>query len=332
MTITISEQVYFDLFTDTVECSHHPDPDDVFDIVHKYPKALGQGYWREIQLREGLVLEIGNFQLSDRLITASSEQTKDWLDYHFHFSGEHHDQYRAIGGGGYAFRGSGLNPKKTTDSSDKNLYLEVIISIAPELIYSIAGNQEGLLIPALQPWIKQPDQQYYYRCGTATATMQSIARQIIQCPYRGIAKRLYLESKALELMAILVTQEIEFQDSDCKTHALKPDTVERIYHAREILLRKLDNPPSLFELSKQVGLNSRALKEGFRQVFGKPAFSYLHHYRLEQARQLLETEEMKIAEIAANVGFASRSHFAEAFRKKFGFNPKEYQMQRKKFF
>ncbi|MEH1833251.1 MAG: hypothetical protein V7L29_14540 [Nostoc sp.] len=41
-----------------------------------------------------------------------------------------------------------------------------------------------------------------------------------------------------------------------------------------------------------VKLNEYALKRGFLQVFGKPLFGYLHDYRLEQARQLLETGEI----------------------------------------
>jgi transcriptional regulator GlxA family with amidase domain len=85
-------------------------------------------------------------------------------------------------------------------------------------------------------------------------------------------------------------------------------------------------------LTDLVGLNSRKLKEGFRICFGQPAFSYLRNYRLEQAKQLLETQDMQIAEVASAVGFSNCSHFAEAFRKKFGINPKSYQIQFKKFF
>jgi hypothetical protein len=35
MTISISQQGYEDLFTETVEHSQHPDPDDGLDIVYK---------------------------------------------------------------------------------------------------------------------------------------------------------------------------------------------------------------------------------------------------------------------------------------------------------
>ncbi|NEU76146.1 helix-turn-helix transcriptional regulator [Hassallia byssoidea VB512170] len=329
MTITLSQQAFDELFQETVERSQHPDPDDVLDVVYKYPRRLGQGYWRVIQLRQGLELIIGNLQMRDRMITTHPEQENDWLEYHFHFSGEHYDKYRTVGAGEYSFVGSGLDPKQTSDCSDKNSFLEVNILMQAESLYSFAANQDGQLPQALQPWIRQSHQTYYCRCGTATPAMQTAARQILKCPYQGIAKRLYLEGKALELMGMLVAQEIEINDGN-KLHTLKPDVVERIYHARDILLKRLSNPPSFMELSRAVGLNDYLLKQGFRQVFGTTAFSYLHDYRLEQARQLLVNGDMRVSEIANIVGFISHSYFTTAFRKKFGFCPKEYQMQQKK--
>ncbi|MEH2182896.1 MAG: AraC family transcriptional regulator [Nostoc sp.] len=39
-----------------------------------------------------------------------------------------------------------------------------------------------------------------------------------------------------------------------------------------------------------------------------------------------------MCEVARIIGFASRNHFAATFRNKFGINPKEYLIQRKRFF
>lgn len=326
MTITISLQAYDELFQD-VEI-RHPDPDDLLDVLYKFPQPLGQGYQREIELRPGLVLTILDMQLRNQMILAAPER-EHWLEYHFHFSGEHQDESTSIGGRQYIFCGSGLAPKETGNYLDRKPFHEIFIHMAPELLRSFTGDSAGQLPSELQPLIRQSDQEYYCRSGTATLTMQTVAQQILQCPYRGIAKRLYLESKVLDLMGILIGQEVEIRDDKANHISLKPDVVERAYHAREILLQRLDNPPSLVELAQMVGLNSRALKEGFRACFGQPVFSYLHQYRLEQARQILETEDMKVSEVAELVGFGDRSYFAKAFRKKYGFNPKDYQMQRK---
>ncbi|MEH2182997.1 hypothetical protein [Nostoc sp.] len=89
MTITISEKAFDELFEETVEPCQYPDPDDVLDVVCKLPQWQGQGYWRNIQLRQGLVLTIGNFQMCDRTIVTFTEHESNWLDYHFHFSALH---------------------------------------------------------------------------------------------------------------------------------------------------------------------------------------------------------------------------------------------------
>ncbi|MCD8489485.1 MAG: AraC family transcriptional regulator [Desertifilum sp.] len=69
-------------------------------------------------------------------------------------------------------------------------------------------------------------------------------------------------------------------------------------------------------MARQVGLNDCTLKRGFRQVFGKTVFGYLHEYRLEYARQLLEERRLNVSEVAQKIGFVNRSYFAAAFRKK----------------
>ncbi|MEH2081245.1 MAG: AraC family transcriptional regulator [Nostoc sp.] len=332
MTITISWQAYWELFQETIERSQHPNPDDAMDVVYKYPQALGQGYLRQIELREGLVLSILNLQLSDRLII-QAPQREHGFEWNFNFTGQSQNKLAAISDGQYIFYGSGLAPKETINCSIQpalGVGFEIEPELSNQLLRSFVGDPDRELPPELKSLIRQPDQEYCCRSGTATQAMQTVARQILQCPYQGIAKRMYLEGKVLELMGILVAQEVEIQNGNSKPLPLKPDVVDRVYHAREILLQKLDNPPSLIELARQVGLNDYLLKQGFRACFGTTAFSYLHHYRLEQAHQLLKTKNMKVSEVAKAVGFVNQSYFAAAFRKKFGLPPKEYQIQQKK--
>lgn len=140
---------------------------------------------------------------------------------------------------------------------------------------------------------------------------------------------MYLESKIWELMTLLIEQEQTLHQSSHTLPTLKPDDIDRIHQAKEILINQMDQPPSLLDLARQVGLNDCTLKRGFRQVFGKTAFGYLHDYRLEQARQLLQERYLNVSEVARTIGFANRSYFAAAFRKKFGISPKHYLAQHK---
>ncbi|MGM3307808.1 helix-turn-helix domain-containing protein [Anabaena sp. WFMT] len=329
MPISVSDQAFEELlFQKTVNNCQYSDPDDRLDITYYYPKPFGQGHWREIHLRQGLLLAIGDLCLSDRIIFDSPELESS-LNYHFHFSGEHEDEYTSIGNRKYIFHGSGLTPKMKSQCYCEQPFLEITFIVEPELLRSFAGDSEGQLPQQLEHLIRPTHELMYHRCGTATLPMQRIAQQILHCPYRGIAKRMYLEGKVWELMGILIAQEMEIHEGKNYLQPLKPDVVDRIHHAREIILQRLDNPLSLNELARQVGLNECTLKLGFRCCFGTTVFGYLRNYKLEQARQLLETGDMKITEIAHAMGYTSRSPFAAAFRKQFGMNPKEYQKLRK---
>lgn len=321
MTIIISPQAYDELLQQ--EIAQQSDLDDPRDVMLKFPQLLGQGYWREIELREGLNLVIGDFQLYDRLLETCPEGEVDWLEYHFHFTGEHQTENCSLSAGQFSFSGSGLTPKAISDALDTQPYLEVMIYIKIETLRSFMGNPAGELSPELQPLIRPSDQQQYCRTGTATPAMQTVARRILECPYQGISKRLYLESKALELLGLLVAQEIKLRDGTISPHSLKPDVVDRVHHARDILLQRLENPPSLVELARQVGVNECTLKRGFRQIFDTTVFGYLFDHRMEQARKLLETQIYTVEDVARMVGYRNLSAFSKAFLRRYGIRARD---------
>ncbi|MBF2009053.1 MAG: helix-turn-helix transcriptional regulator [Chlorogloeopsis fritschii C42_A2020_084] len=331
MTITISQQAFWDLFveipeTETKGDGLNPTVDErwnMFDTICHFPKELGQGFSGGIELRDGLYLEISEYQLYDDLIVKLPERQHP-LEYSFYVTGYHQDNHFYISNGQNSLWGSGLAPKERFQSFKSEKIIDINVHIEPELFRFFMGKEKKQLPQELTHLVRKPHQEYYSRSGTTTPAMQVALQQILNCPYQGMMKRMYLESKVLELMVLLIEEDVSARHGKNDTFSLKPDDVERIHYAKEILLRNLDNPPSLMELSRQVGLNDCTLKRGFRLVFGTTVFGCLHHHRLEQARKLLATGETSISQVARSVGFASRSYFATAFRKKFGINPKEF--------
>lgn len=166
--------------------------------------------------------------------------------------------------------------------------------------------------------------------GRSTFAMQNILNQLLDCPYQGMSRQLYLESKALELITLRLEQISAQNQPLSPARTLSAEDTKKIYQAREILRQQLKQPPSLMALARQVGLNDCTLKRGFRQVFGMTAFECLYHDRMQQAQQLLENSDMAIKQVAAAVGYTSRSSFYTAFRKQFGVGPNEYLMQWRK--
>ncbi|MGE7110592.1 helix-turn-helix transcriptional regulator [Lysinibacillus sp. NPDC047702] len=98
---------------------------------------------------------------------------------------------------------------------------------------------------------------------------------------------------------------------------------EKIRQAQVIIIENMMNPPSLMELSRLIGLNDFKLKKGFKEMFGTTVFGYLREKRLEKASYLLQNGSMNVTEVANAVGYSNPSHFAAAFKGKYGINPRE---------
>ncbi|MCU0569992.1 MAG: AraC family transcriptional regulator [Oculatellaceae cyanobacterium Prado106] len=324
MAIAISQADYCELF-DTVSPQLSM-PVEPFETTWAYPQWLGQGYWREIRLRQGLELAIAHYRLTEA-VTLHLPEREHIVEYCFHLTGGYSDPSALAHLGNYALCGSGLAPVETTEWPAVEQF-EVNVHIAPEVFTAWVRQAADDWPQPLEHLVQSFSHPYYTRSAEATRMMQMTLQQLLHCPFQGLTKRLYLENKVWELMTLIIDQEllVTAPQKSCPTvSTLKPDDVDRIHQARAILLQKSDNPPSLIELARLVGLNDCTLKRGFRQVFGQTAFGLLHDYRLEQARQLLEERRLNISEITQAIGFANRSYFAAAFRKKFGLSPKDYR-------
>jgi AraC-like DNA-binding protein len=163
-----------------------------------------------------------------------------------------------------------------------------------------------------------------------TASMMMVIHQIINCSFSGSFRKLYLESKVMELLVHQLDLHNQESLNKPANEILKKYDLDRIYNARDILIEKMQNPPSLVELAREAGINDYKLKIGFRQIFGTTVFGYLHDYRMEYARLLLEDSRKNVAEVSTFVGYTNPSHFASAFRKKFGVNPGFFLSQTQK--
>ncbi|MBO2011854.1 helix-turn-helix transcriptional regulator [Hymenobacter negativus] len=151
--------------------------------------------------------------------------------------------------------------------------------------------------------------------------LHTAIREVLDCRFAGPLKKLFLYSKALE---ILVLQADAFEQAQAPRRYARTDyDQERLLFARDYLVQHLALPPSLPELARLAGLNEFKLKKGFKELFGQTVFGYLSDYRLADARAQLQDRQKTASELAFELGYSSVQHFSTAFKKKFGVSPTE---------
>ena len=290
----------------------------------EYPRKEIQ----RISLRPGLELAIENYHPKENLV-ANVEVEPAPIGFAFCLSGK--------------IRGtiSGRKEDITISSGQTGLWFDpcshctieylagqpircVSVRIEPWLLNSFMQGQLDHIPGDFRGIMDGCNEKYYNRIATMTPYIHMIIHQILNCPYYGVIEQMYLESKAIELISYQLAQLLS-AETPCKTPlVLRPDDIERIREARDILVRNMENPPFLQELAKQVGINVTKLKRGFRQVYGTSVFGYLRYHRLEEARQLLAEGKTSVTEVVFAVGYSSPSYFTRAFAKHFGINPGVY--------
>lgn len=168
------------------------------------------------------------------------------------------------------------------------------------------------------------DKKYYSQEAVSPA-IAVILSQIMTYNLHPTIKALYLRAKVYELMALYFNRNEEFDMDQCPFLA-DEENVKRIRKAKEIIISRMAEPPTLNELSEEIGLSLKKLKEGFKQVYGDSVYGFLFDYKMEYARKILETNQYNVNEVGLKVGYSTASHFIAAFKKKFGTTPKKYTM------
>lgn len=305
-----------------------------FDFSKKSHSQWSHGEYREVQLQPGLWLEIDD-EVFHRSKGVKGEHDEDFRDVisKFYLSGNHlvtsppgivgvQENYAEQGGQNYLFHLPDMWEIEQGFAGDRMQLVKV--SMEPDFVRTFCSGSD--MVPLqLRPLFESNSAPRFHRpVGSITPTMRVVLQQILQAPYQGMVQRMYLEGKALELVALQLAQLIESEQGRQSFRDLKPAEIEQIYQAKEILIRNWLEPPSLIELVRQVGLNECTLKRGFQQVFGTTAFGCLHNYRMEQARQLLETSTYTVKEVAQIAGYRNRSAFSRAFHKHFGISARDW--------
>lgn len=83
--------------------------------------------------------------------------------------------------------------------------------------------------------------------------------------------------------------------------------------------------PSLQELAAAVGRHPTHIARAFRREYGLTVCQYARGLRLDWAASRLALEDIPLARVALDAGFADQSHFTRAFRRHTGVTPGRYR-------
>jgi AraC-like DNA-binding protein len=286
---------------------------------------IAQGSFEEVLIEDGFyVLKIQNDGIHNERV--AREIDSSFIQFHFCLKGSAKFVFNE---GRYALdvnEDSSLLLYNTQLDLPLNLVLNanswmVSIIMTIRKFHSLF-SKEADYIPFLSQ--ENKDKKYYSQEAVSPAIAVVLSQVMNYNLHRSI-KELYIKGKVYELISLYFNKSQDADMEQCP-FLVDEDNVKRIRKAKEIIISRMAEPPSLQDLSEEIGLSLKKLKEGFKQIYGDSVYSFLFDYKMEYSRKMLESGKHNVNEVGLKVGYSTSSHFIAAFKKKYSTTPKKYLM------
>lgn len=288
-------------------------------------KNIAIGAVQDFLVDEGIIfLKLSNNNDLESLFDYNID--KSHIQFHFCLKGDSKFQFN---NGSYSFpvaSGNSIllyNPNQElpikASLAANSLVLSVLISI--KKFHSLFSNQANQISFLNQDNIGNK----FYKEKKLAPMISVVLNQMVQQSVHQSMYKLYLRAKVFELMSLYFNKDKEMDIEQCP-FLVDDKNIKKIRNAKEIIISRMTEPPTLTDLATEVEISLKKLKEGFKQVYGASVYVFLLDYKMQVSKRLLSSGNYNVNEVALKVGYSTATHFINAFKKKFGTTPKKYLM------
>lgn len=123
-----------------------------------------------------------------------------------------------------------------------------------------------------------------------------------------------------EIIYILLQQNGDF----LKQHVLEGNLTNQIVKAITEIKNNYSNTINMKELSKTIGISESSLYQNFKKITSMSPLQFQKKIRLEEAKQMLVSQNIEASQVAFVVGYESPSQFSREYSRMFGMSPKAH--------
>jgi AraC family transcriptional regulator len=137
--------------------------------------------------------------------------------------------------------------------------------------------------------------------------------------------RLFLDSVEQALAVALVNRfGVRLSSLRISRGGLPPARLRRV---TELVHAKFDDDLTLEEMADAAELGRTRFSQMFRKSTGQSPHQFVLRHRVEHAKEMLHSAEVRVLDVAVACGFKTQQHFARVFRQACGISPTEYRRQ-----
>ena len=100
---------------------------------------------------------------------------------------------------------------------------------------------------------------------------------------------------------------------------------QKIQQAVSYIHENYNKDLNMAVVSNYISMNYSLFSYAFKQYTGTNFVNFLKDLRMQEAKRLLETSDMRVNEISQAVGYENEKHFMKIFKATLGVSPTEYR-------
>lgn len=207
---------------------------------------------------------------------------------------------------------------KITQASKNKPYLSLMITFSMEQIFEVLKE----INHGENRYIQKPKRGLYFG-DIKTKLIEPVTRLV----------RLLNSPEDIPLFSPLITKEILYtllrdEGGDfIRQYIMDGSATQRVVKVISKLKDDFRDSFSVQELAKLVGMSESSLYQNFKKVTSMSPLQFQKTLRLQEARQMLLTQDIEAAQVAFDVGYQSPSQFSREYSRMFGQPPKKDTMQ-----
>lgn len=186
----------------------------------------------------------------------------------------------------------------------------VLLSAKSSLDDRISGMEQGI-----DDYITKPFSSTYLKARIKSLLLQR--RQLQQ---------FYLEQWS-EKQKNITTTNIEVNPSQPQIVSFDEQFMQQVM---EVMEKQMDNSEfTIDEFAQELSMGRTVFYQKLKAVIGLSPVDFIREMRIKHAKQLIDSGEYNVSEIAYMTGFNDPKYFSKCFKKQFGMSPSEYNKEKK---
>ena len=180
----------------------------------------------------------------------------------------------------------------------------------------------GSYAPAYMGYAGFSEEKPVQRSKISANAYLGIIEDILQERDSTVADEFERLSKLYRLLSVL----IDAQGYDARSGGASGDYPRETYveYAQEFIVHHYPCI-KIQDVAHYIGINQSYLNSVFKKVLGITPQEYLIQFRLEKAKEFLQTTSMSLKEIAERIGYEDPFTFSKMFKQKCGMSPRAWR-------